>query len=145
MKKTFIILLSLLFMISGVGFGSVQHHCLSKQTADILCESACCSTPHSVTAGQKTNQPETDSCCSSPVTTLPETNVETHLDDTCCKIGHKYTQLESSFLPLIYGTSQAANTTVEPFYHIQQYPNFGGFVVTNFTDPSIHVNIPLLI
>jgi len=149
MKKTFITILSFLYLMSGIGYGSMQHYCQIEQKMMPLGENQCCSGESATelsTACQIPDEPQPNSCCAMIDTSVPADDCETTLPDDCCEIQHTYNQLDSSSLPQNIEVSQAAISSDELYYYYPQHPqNIDECVLTTFTNPSTHFNIPLLI
>lgn len=149
MKKTFITILSIFYLVSVVGFTSVRHYC-SHHAATIHSpdqSERCCVHP-AIESPTECGLPEitTESCC--PVTMnsgLPIQVVEKTIQVDCCKIQHQYTQLDSSSFPLTVDFSQVADRSSKEIVHYPQTSQtLEGWVLTS-TDPSTHINLPLLI
>ena len=149
MKKTFITFLSLLYILSVIGFGSVHHYCQNNQEMISRCESQCCSfeaSTESLTGYQLPEKPDANFYCDMAVPTLATGDYATLLPGYCCEIQHIYNQLYSSSLPLNTDVSQVAYSSVElHYYYPQHLPTFSASVLMSPADPTIHVNLPLLI
>jgi hypothetical protein len=148
MKKIFTIILSFLYLVSGIGFGSMHHHCQNMQQMISPCESQCCSTESTTGAHIALHQAEkldTKSCCDMTATALSTSGCGSTYPGDCCQIQHKYNQPDSPPLSLKTYVIQDAKPIGEFNHYPQLAQNMGGYVLTNGTDPSAHVNLPLLI
>ncbi len=148
MKKTFITILSFLYLVSGIGFGSVQHYCQKIQKIMSPDENQCCSVElisESPIVDQLPESPDTNSCCDIMVTTSAPSDNDTKYPGDCCQVQHKYNQLDNSSLPLSFDVSQVATSSSVLYYYPQHPQNIDGCGLTIITDSSTHVNLPLLI
>ena len=149
MEKAFITFISFLYLVSGIGFGSVHHYCHYKHKMISPCESQCCSVEAlsiSSKAYQLPEKPDANSCYAGMATSLPTRGIERTSTDDCCAVQHTYNQLNSTSLPLNSDVSLVAKASGElHYYHTQQPQKIDGFALTVFTDPSAHVTLPLLI
>jgi len=147
MKKTFIAFLLFLYLISGIGFGSINHYCQNEMTAPG--ESRCCSAEaadNSSAAGCPAEKPQESSCCDQSAARQQNTNLKAALLDNCCEIQQKYHQLDNSSLPKNNEVSQAAEAGIEFCKNYPQHSQpFKGCGRAASADPAAHINLPLLI
>jgi len=148
MKKIFVTVLSFFYLLSGIGISSVQHFCQNNQEMMSASEQQCCpaeATSESSVTCHSSKKPDVNSCSGITDNHFSGMNSETKYPDECCKIQHKYNQLDHSSLPLPIDLSQVIQTSDELNYYPQYRQNINPFTIVRLTDPSILLNIPLLI
>jgi len=147
MKQIFNIILTLIFLVSGIGFGSAHHHCLYMQKQMVVNDDGCCADDLFVRTAINSQSPENKddhACCASTGTNLPVGEKETYLSENCCKVHHIYNQTDSSLLPQISDVSPATDTGNELIFVPQHLQIKDRFVPTISADPFTYVNLPLL-
>ncbi|MBD3377838.1 hypothetical protein GF406_22605 [candidate division KSB1 bacterium] len=148
MKKTFITILSIFYLISVVGFGTVYHYCTHHaESMDSPDESVRCCV-HSATQSAECESAEIPAgqCYPGIMDSMLQDQVdEKTIQVNCCTIQHQYTQLDSSSFPLTVDFSQVVDRSGKELVHYPHYtPIPDGSVLTS-RDPSTHINLPLLI
>ena len=148
MKKTFIILLTFLYLGSVIGFGTAHHHCQNEVETGVCCAGQCCMNdfvPESRPAHSSPEKTDADSCCSTDDEAMPVMADGLNTSLKCCQIHHTYNQTDSSPLPIIIEVSQVENTEGKYVYFQQDIQKFDVLTLPEFSEPSTHVNLPLLI
>jgi hypothetical protein len=149
MKKTFITILSVLYLVSGTGFTSVQYNCQNIQEINSPSEYPCCSKEVITESSMKYHlleKPDANSCGAKIDTILPTQDDGKASSGGCCKVQHKHNHLDTSSLPLNIYVSQVADQSSGKYYYYPQNPqNIDGCALTPIADPLTHVNLPLLI
>ena len=148
MKKTFITILSIFYLVSVIGFASVHRYCshsAGKMHSPEMSERCCV---HSeIKSPTKCELPEitTGSCCAVTMDSRVPTRVAEKTKVNCCKIQHQYTKVDSPSYPPTVDFSQVADRSSKELVHYPQTSQTpDGWVLTS-TDPSTHINLPLLI
>jgi|GEM_PF-2673694 len=149
MKKALITLLSVLYLMAGIGFGSDQHYCHSIQKTISPDEDSCCSVK-SITASMETSQPSEKPgvhCCRDIMTTTEPTNdASTTFSDDCCEFLHEYNQPENATFPFNFAFRYLDQSSGEYHSYPQQIQtDISRYHLISITDPSTHVNLPLII
>lgn len=149
MQKTFITILSILYLVSAIGFGSVQHYCEKLQKLTSPSKSDCCSTEPHTEAAASVQQLVTEHAISSGGTldacVLMQSS-DAIFFENCCDVQHTYNQLDSSTLPLNVDVSQLADQSGGELYYFPQRPQTNdGCMLNMLADSSIQINLPLLI
>jgi len=149
MKKTFIKIFLFLYLVSGIGFGSVHHDCQNIREMMSPCASRCCSDglfTESPAENHRPDKPDTGSCDAMMVTHLSIGGDAAIFSGGCCDILQKYNQPDSSSLPRHTDVSQIARSGAELDDDAPRHPqNMSGCALKAFSGPSTHVNFPLLI
>ena len=148
MKKAFSTFLAIMYLMSGVGFGSVHHFCHHEDKIISPDENHCCSTgvnSENSLVMQNTGEQLADSCCDITITTMPAMISGTAVPGDCCEIQHKFNQLDNSSLQMNIDVSQATEVRGELSYFPQNLQVFDRFNLITFTDQQAHINLPLLI
>lgn len=137
MKQTFTQILTALYLFSSIGFGGVQQYCNSAQKVMLSGEAQCCS---------DVTQPEPEaSCCSLEIQGEVLIQGEKTWSDGCCVFQQVYHQVDTSPTP----HQDAVNQVTRPLQSLlgfagkHQSPDYPEFAMN--TDPSDHLNTPLLI
>jgi len=149
MKKTFIILVAFVYLVTGIGFVSMQCICQHMRNSEAQNESHSCCTNYSNESAQScklSEKTDSKSCCSKDTESgLPATNGQLILPDDCCDVQPQYSQLERSSLPLNFDV----NHTVKSISVLQYYPHSSQNVyrcaLMSFETAAAQVNSPLLI
>jgi len=148
MRKTFIISVSFLHLVSGIGFGSMKHYCHNFQKMISQSDTSCCSseTIADATAScQKLEEAKVHCCRDMMPASEPIRNVNTIFSGDCCDIELEFNQPENSVLPISFHVSHVTQSCDE-FYDYPQYPQIViRSDLTSFSDPSRHINLPLII
>ena len=148
MKKILITILMFLYLASGIGVSGVHQSCQNKQEMVSPCDSQCCSEKsltESSTANHHPEESEANSCCDIMDTSVPTMSCAHSVPGNCCKIQHKHNQLDSSSLLLNIDVNIVPKSS-DKFYYYPQHPkNIDGCALKTFSDPSTHLNLPLLI
>ncbi len=141
MKKIFITLLTILYLLSGIGVGSVHHYCKKLQDEMNQCDSPCCS---DIEISSQNHENSNSSCCHVEKSDTIEDELILSPDE-CCAIEHKYSKVNTSSVRQTIDISLAAKQSNEPFNYPQDQQTSERNQLTISTDPSIRLNLPLLI
>jgi len=148
MKKALSTFLAIMYLMSGVGFGSVHHFCHHADKMISQDENHCCSAEEITkypTDLRKSEESGASSCCEVMDTSVPAIGCGTAVPGDCCEIQHKYNQLDGSPLQLNIDVNQAIEKRSEQYHFPQDQQNIDSFNLTTFINRQPHVNIPLLI
>ncbi len=148
MKKIVITTFSLFYLLAGIGVADGQRYCQTMQTmmqGDY--NSCCCDEPeHSSTACPAANEPATPPGCSDPSIPTSDKNMGMTFHGDCCDVQHHYNQLDTSLLPMNIDVNQPADKVVDAlFIRVEKEQYFDELDLQNLSDPSTHLNLPLLI
>jgi hypothetical protein len=154
MKKLLILNIALFYLLSGVGYASVQHYCITMQKAmQTLHEECCCSAEEENQAQDACALPqdssEQPSCCANKAERSENPDLQinvAHLQDVCCETALDYNSIDTATVtksidvaPTVECSGQIAAFSVdtEPRHAIQS--------VAEAKHPSFHCNLPLII
>lgn len=146
MKTTFITILSGLYLVSGIGFASVQYYCQSMHTTACPDHDGCC---HSDSAsGQAAHEDSQDADMTSGSVVEHADVLNTHgksqHDSNCCRVEYNYNQLNSRSLLMNVDMPDADDKVTDEFYPLS-FPAPEQCGLKPMTVPSSQRNLPLLI
>ena len=139
MKKMFVSILTLIYLVSGIGFGSTHHFCHNGQEMRTPEESQCCA--RETQAGQT----PAHSCCDLTGIHVIAEGFDTSSPGDCCDIRHIYNQLEGPSLLIPVDPGLSAKSDARHFYYPQPPHQNDESAPTIHADPLFRLNLPLLI
>jgi len=148
MKKIFTTLLSLFYLVSGIGFGNMHFNCLNNQKIMSSDEHNCCCNMNSAEMSEINRiaeKPDANSCCVMNESGKLMDDCDTKLPGDCCEIQYDYNQLENSSLPQNNEINYVAELSSEHYFYPQNPHKIDRSVTAKFTNQPKQVNLTLLI
>jgi len=139
MKKIFTIMLTFLFLLSGIGFGSSLHYCQTSNQTMLPGEMDCCSKESA-----PKQQAKKDSCCQVEDSGSPALTTAKGFAGGCCVLQQTYTQVDISPKPHSQDLGQlsAPSHECEPKLKHLKSTDLPALIVP--LEPSSHHSLPLL-
>jgi hypothetical protein len=148
MKNVLTTIFIFVYLLSSFGFAGVQHYCHMMQKSIDAIAGDCCCAVNSKKAHCESPEQEAQSCCSTSDANLPlQSDLFFSADHSlCCEIHHSYNQIDTS--PLSQNISADSDAAAMPIDSIDafEFEHFADFLKSAFiSDPSTHLNLPLII
>jgi len=155
MKKIFSTILILFYLMSSMGYATVQHYCSMMQTDVDMSEKDCCCSSESSATDESCHIPVIadmpSTCCSTepdqdmasnPIE--PETILVADHSD-CCETHRDYNQLDDSTINKVVDSSHDKLVLNHIIIADERDYFFENSNINLFSDPSLHLNLPLII
>ena len=153
MKRILSTILILFFLVSSIGYASVHHYCQMMQTNVDMSEGDCCCSSEQTASADECHLPEvtesSDSCCSADTETQnPSSEPEemiSPLHSDCCETRSEFNHIDDSTITKIVDL-KFFDTNVSTLVLAETSKRFEiRKLFVSVSDPSFHLNLPLLI
>ena len=155
MKKSLSTILIFFYLMSSIGYATMQRYCTIMQADVDMSENECCCSYESSESAESCQAPAEneshDLCCGpeayqdqSSIPIEPETELAA-AHSNCCKTHNEYNQLDDSTLSKVVDYSHAKIVLDETIIVDSRDYLLGNIEIKLFLDPSLRLNLPLLI